>query len=101
MVLINTCLEILSSKSPKKSLEQFRELNKGKGGMLINEIEKKYRTRISHSDCQKLQICQYLISRATNIFESLNQLSSVLQTKVIRPVIIKLPYFIILHWALL
>ena len=43
--------------------------------MLINEIEKKYRTRISHSDCQKLQTCQYLISRTTNIFEPLNLLS--------------------------
>ena len=43
--------------------------------MLINEIEKKYRARVSHSDCQKLQICEYLIFRTTNIFESLHPLS--------------------------
>ena len=43
--------------------------------MLINEIEKKHRTRISHSNCQKLQICEYSISRTTNSFESLNPLS--------------------------
>ena len=43
--------------------------------MLINETEKKCRTRISHSDFQKLQICEHLISRTTNIFESLNPLT--------------------------
>ena len=36
------------------------------GGMLIKEIEKKYRTRISHSDYRKLQICEYLISQNDN-----------------------------------
>ena len=43
--------------------------------MLVNENKKKYRTRISHSDCGKSQIREYLISRATNIFESLNPFS--------------------------
>ena len=42
--------------------------------MLINVIEKKYLTRILQSDCQKLQICAYLISGTTSIFESLNPL---------------------------
>ena len=43
--------------------------------MLINEIEKKRLTRTSHSDYEKLQICEYLISRTTSVFESLNILS--------------------------
>ena len=82
-------------------MDQFRELSKRKGGMLINEIVKKYRTRISHSDCQKLQIRQYLISGTTNIFESLNPLCFSIANKGNKTVIIKLSYFIILHWTLL
>ena len=39
--------------------------------MLINEIEKKYLTLISHSDYQKLQICEYLISQTTSIIKSI------------------------------
>ena len=73
-ILRNACLKILSSKLQKKSSEQFRELNKRKGGILIHDIENR-NTCISYSDCQKLQICEYLISRTTSIFESLNPLS--------------------------
>ena len=41
-------------------------------GMLVNEIEKKYLTRFFHFDFQKIEICEYLILRIANIFESLN-----------------------------